>query len=149
MAASLYFIGVALGGGLLALFLSAGWGSFKHKKVPEKAILFRWFIAGLVGSGLLAYAWIFGSGGDMGELINKIGTTSIDLNEVVKAAAAGSAVLTSALKMGGGGGAGAGDSSDAEATGADAAAAASDEVVGKDRAASGAAGDLQVGMPNF
>ena len=100
MAASLYFIGVALGGGLLALFLSAGWGSFKHKKVPEKAILFRWFVAGLVGAGLLAYAWIFGSGGDVGDLIQKISTTSIDLNQVVKAAAAGGAAITSALAVG-------------------------------------------------
>jgi hypothetical protein len=142
MAASLYFIGVALGGGLLALFLSAGWGSFKHKKVPEKAILFRSFVAGLVGSGLLAYAWIFGSGGDMGELINKISTTSIDLNEVVKAAAAGSAVLTGALKIGGG------DTTATEPAAEDSAAGGG-EGVGKDRAASGAAGDLQVGMPNF
>jgi hypothetical protein len=138
MAATLYFIGVALGGGLLALFLSAGWGSFKHKKVPEKAILFRWFIAGLVGSGLLSYAWIFGSGGDVGDLINKISTTSIDFNEVVKAAAAGGAALTSALAVGA-----TGDSTDAT----DDAAGATDDV-GKPRAASGGV-DLHVGMPNF
>ena len=140
MAATLYFIGVALGGGLLALFLSAGWGSFKHKKVPEKAILFRWFVAGLVGAGLLAYAWIFGSGGDMGDLIAKIGTTSIDFNEVVKAAAAGSAALTSALAVG--------SSGDVAATTTDATESSSAEDVGKQRAASGSA-DLHVGMPNF
>ncbi len=68
-----YFLGIALGGGLLSLFLSAGWSSFKHKKIPEKGILFRWFVAGLVAAGLLAYAWIFGSGGDVGEVMNRLG----------------------------------------------------------------------------
>ncbi len=68
-----YFLGIALGGGLLSLFLSAGWSSFKHKKIPEKDILFRWFVAGLVAAGLLAYAWIFGSGGDVGEVMNRLG----------------------------------------------------------------------------
>ncbi len=70
---TLYFLGIALGGGLLSLFLSAGWSSFKHKKIPEKGILFRWFVAGLVAAGLLAYAWIFGSGGDVGEVMNRLG----------------------------------------------------------------------------
>lgn len=68
-----YFLGIALGGGLVSLFLSAGWSSFKHKKIPETGILFRWFIAGLVAAGLLAYAWIFGSGGDMSEVMNRLG----------------------------------------------------------------------------
>ena len=78
-----YFLGITLGGGLLALFLSAGWSSFKHKKIPEKGILFRWFIAGIVAAGLLAYVWIFGSGGDMGEVVNRI-TGALDLENVMK-----------------------------------------------------------------
>ncbi len=77
-----YFIGITLGGGLLALFLSAGWGSFQYKKIPEKAILFRWFVAGIVAAGLLAYAWIFGSGGDVGDVIHKIGG-ALDLENVM------------------------------------------------------------------
>jgi hypothetical protein len=81
---SLYFLGIALGGGCLALFVSAGWGSFKHKKVPEKAILFRWFVAGLVASGLLGYAWIFGSGGDVSGMIQRISET-LDVDTVMKA----------------------------------------------------------------
>jgi hypothetical protein len=78
-----YFLGITLGGGLLALFLSAGWSSFKHKKIPEKGILFRWFVAGIVAAGLLAYAWIFGSGGDMGDVMNRI-TGALDLENVLK-----------------------------------------------------------------
>jgi hypothetical protein len=78
-----YFLGITLGGGLLALFLSAGWSSFKHKKIPEKGILFRWFVAGIVAAGLLAYAWIFGSGGDMGDVVNRI-TGALDLENVLK-----------------------------------------------------------------
>ena len=119
----------------MALFLSAGWGSFKHKKVPEKAILFRWFVAGLVGAGLIAYAWIFGSGGDMKDLIDKIGAASIDLNEVVKVAAASSAVLTGALK-------GSSEDSSEESN-------QEKDDLGKPRAVSGTGGELQVGMPNF
>lgn len=85
---TLYFLGIALGGGLFALFLSAGWSSFKHKKIPEKGILFRWFIAGLVTAGLVSYAWIFGSGGDMGQVMSRIGG-ALDIESVLK--------LTSAL----------------------------------------------------
>lgn len=81
---SLYFLGIALGGGCLALFVSAGWGSYKNKKVPEKAILFRWFVAGLVSSGLLGYAWIFGSGGDVSGMIQRISET-LNVDTVVKA----------------------------------------------------------------
>ncbi len=81
---SLYFLGIALGGGCMALFVAAGWGSYKDKKVPEKAILFRWFIAGLVASGLLGYAWIFGSGGDVSGMMQRI-TETLDVDTVVKA----------------------------------------------------------------
>ena len=81
---TLYFLGIALGGGCLALFVSAGWGSYNEKKIPEKAILFRWFVAGLVGSGLLGYAWIFGSGGDVSGMIQSISET-LDVDTVMKA----------------------------------------------------------------
>jgi hypothetical protein len=77
-----YFLGITLGGGLMALFVSAGWSSFKHRKIPEKAILFRWFIAGIVAAGLLAYAWIFGSGGDVGEVMQRIGG-ALDISETL------------------------------------------------------------------
>lgn len=80
---TLYFLGITLGGGLISLFLSAGWSSFRHKKIPEKGILFRWFVAGLVAAGLIAYAWIFGSGGDVGEIVNRI-SGALDLENVMK-----------------------------------------------------------------
>ena len=80
---TLYFIGITLGGGLIALFLSAGWSSFQHKKIPEKGILFRWFVAGIVAAGLLAYAWIFGSGGDVGDMMNRIGG-ALDIQNMLK-----------------------------------------------------------------
>jgi hypothetical protein len=82
---TLYLLAIALGGGMFALFASAGWSSFKHKKIPEKGILFRWFVAGLMGAGLLAYAWIFGSGGDMGQVIHRIGGV-LDIDSVLKLA---------------------------------------------------------------
>ncbi len=80
---TLYFLGIALGGGLLATFLSAGWSSFKEKKIPEKGILFRWFVAGLVAAGLAAYAWIFGSGGDVADVVQRIGG-ALDIENVMK-----------------------------------------------------------------
>jgi hypothetical protein len=118
---TLYFLGITLGGGLLALFLSAGWSSFKHKKIPEKGILFRWFVAGIVAAGLIAYAWIFGSGGDVGEVINRIGET-LDIQNVMKlAATVGTvAVATEALE----------DSAEA-------------------KEAKEAKEELKIGMPNF
>jgi hypothetical protein len=86
-----YFLGITLGGGALALFISAGWSSFKHKKIPEKGILFRWFVAGLVTAGLIAYAWIFGSGGDVGDMVNRLGG-ALDLENVMKLTATAGAL---------------------------------------------------------
>jgi hypothetical protein len=92
-----YFLGLTLGGGLLALFLSAGWSSFQHKKIPEKGILFRWFVAGVVTAGLIAYAWIFGSGGDVGDVMNKIGGV-LDLENVMKLTTVGAIAVESMEK---------------------------------------------------
>jgi hypothetical protein len=80
---SLYLLGIALGGGILAVFISAGLGSYKEKKIPEKGILFRWFVAGLVAAGLCAYAWIFGSGGDVAGMTSRI-VEALDLGTVTK-----------------------------------------------------------------
>ncbi len=97
---TLYFLAIALGGGLLAIFLSAGWSSFKHKKIPEKGIMFRWFVAGLVTAGLCAYAWIFGSGGDVGEMVSRIGG-ALDIENVMKVAATAATAATAAATAGG------------------------------------------------
>lgn len=69
---TLYFILLTLTGGILLLFIAAGWSSFKEKKIPETPILFRWFVAGIVGTGLGAYTWIFGYGGDVAEVVQKL-----------------------------------------------------------------------------
>jgi uncharacterized membrane protein len=70
---TLYFIVLTLVGGILLLFFAAGWTSYKEKKIPETPILFRWFVAGIIGTGLAAYTWIFGYGGDVGEVVQKLG----------------------------------------------------------------------------
>jgi hypothetical protein len=70
---TLYFLLITLAGGILLLFLATGWSSYKEKKIPETPILFRWFVAGVVSTGLIAYTWIFGYGGDVGEIVQKIG----------------------------------------------------------------------------
>ncbi len=78
---TVYFLVIAFIGGLITLFFAAGWGSFKEKKIPETGILFRWFIAGLVASGLGAYAWIFGSGGDVSQLTKTL-IDSLDIKNL-------------------------------------------------------------------
>jgi hypothetical protein len=79
-------------GGLVALFFSAGWTSYKEKKLPETPVLFRWFVTGLLTSGLGAYAWLFGAGGDPSSLLESVGE-ALEVKEVVK-------TLTSAVSSG-------------------------------------------------
>jgi hypothetical protein len=79
-------------GGLVALFFSAGWASYKEKKLPETPVLFRWFVTGLLTSGLGAYAWLFGAGGDPSALLESVGE-ALEVKEVVK-------TLTSAVNSG-------------------------------------------------
>lgn len=79
-------------GGLIALFFAAGWTSYKEKKLPETPVLFRWFVTGLLTSGLGAYAWLFGAGGDASALLETVGE-ALEVKEVVK-------TLTSAVHTG-------------------------------------------------
>ncbi len=69
---TVYFLGLMLLGGVLAIFLATGWSSYKEKKIPETPILFRWFIAGIVSFGLGAYTWIFGYGGNVEETVSSL-----------------------------------------------------------------------------
>jgi hypothetical protein len=80
---TLYLIVLTTLGGLFALFASAGWGSYKDKKLPGKATLFQWFVTGILGSGLASYAWIFGAGGDPGALLEKV-SDALEVKEVVE-----------------------------------------------------------------
>ncbi len=79
---TLYFILITVLGGVLALFFASGWSSYKHKKIPETPILFRWFIAGVVSAGLAAYTWIFGYGGNVTEVVEAIGG-ALDVSNLI------------------------------------------------------------------
>lgn len=80
---TVYFLAITLVGGLLFAFFATGWGSYKDKKLPDTPVIFRWFVAGAVAAGLAAYAYIFGSGGDMGEVIKTI-TDNLELDALTK-----------------------------------------------------------------
>lgn len=84
-------------GGLVALFVSAGWSSYKDKKLPGTPTLFRWFITGILTSGLASYAWIFGAGGDPATLFETVGE-SLEVKQVVETltSAVGSATANAA-----------------------------------------------------
>ena len=81
--ATLYLIVSIILGGCLALFGAAGWSSFKDKKLPNTPDLFRWFVAGSLSSGLAAYAWMFGAGGDPSALLEKLGD-SLEVKEIAE-----------------------------------------------------------------
>ena len=127
---TLYFLAITVTGGILTLFFAAGWGSFKHKKVPEKPVLFRWFVAGLVAAGLGAYAWIFGSGGDVQGFVKTMGE-SMELSSLLKMASVSTLLASTMEGVTEGGEVAEGG----ETTAAAAAAAASSE--------------LTIGMPSF
>lgn len=91
-----YLILFTLLGGGLALFIAAGWSSYKDNKLPENSILFRWFVAGSFTCGLAAYAYLFGAGGDPTNMFQSIGE-SLEIKEVINtltSAVAASSVVT-------------------------------------------------------
>ena len=81
--ATLYLIVSIILGGCLALFGAAGWASYKDKKLPSSPDLFRWFVAGSLGSGLAAYTWIFGAGGDPSALLEQI-SDHLEVKEIAE-----------------------------------------------------------------
>ncbi len=82
------------------MFSAAGWSSYKEKKLPNTPDLFRWFVAGSLSSGLAAYAWIFGAGGDPNTLLEKLGD-SLEVKEIAETltSAVSSAATESAKKV--------------------------------------------------
>lgn len=96
---TLYFLVITLLGGLLALFFASGWSSYKHKKVPEKPILFRWFVAGVVSVGLAAYTWIFGYGGNVSEVVEAIGG-ALEVGELMSSETVRSRADTESITVG-------------------------------------------------
>jgi hypothetical protein len=96
---TLYFFIITLLGGVLALFFASGWSSYKHKKIPETPILFRWFVAGVVSVGLAAYTWIFGYGGNVSEVVEAIGG-ALEVSELVSGDTARSRAGTESITVG-------------------------------------------------
>ena len=80
---TVYFLTITLIGGVLFAFFATGWGSYKEKKLPDKPVVFRWFVSGAVAAGLAAYAYIFGSGGDVGEVIKTL-SDNLELDALAK-----------------------------------------------------------------
>ena len=119
-----YLILFTLLGGGLALFIAAGWSSYKENKLPENSVLFRWFVAGSFTCGVAAYAYLFGAGGDPTSMFQSIGD-SLEIKEVVE-------TLTSAVT-----------------TTAATATVVSAVTEKKVRAASESGEELKIGMPNF
>jgi hypothetical protein len=122
-----YLILFTLLGGGLALFIAAGWSSYKENKLPENSVLFRWFVAGSFASGVSAYAYLFGAGGDPTSVFQSIGD-SLEIKEVVQ-------TLTSAVST--------------SATVATVAAAATVGGDKKPKGSSESGDELKIGMPNF
>lgn len=79
---TLYLIVLSAIGGLLTLFIVAGWSSYKEKKLPDTSVLFRWFVTGLLGVGLATYAWLFGAGGDPTKILESM-SEALEVKEVV------------------------------------------------------------------
>ena len=78
-----YLIALTAIGGCIALFASAGWSSYTDKKLPATPVLFRWFVTGILVTGLGAYAWLFGAGGDPSTLLEKVGD-ALEVKEMMK-----------------------------------------------------------------
>ena len=97
---SLYLLAISLGGAIATLFAAVGWSSYKHKKIPERPVMFRWFVAGLVTAGLIAYVWIFGAGGDVSGALKHVGD-SLEMPSVASVSAMVTGVLASLKSVGG------------------------------------------------
>ena len=135
---TVYFLVFTLVGGVLAVFASAGWSSYTEHKLPGTHTLFRWLLAGTLTSGLAAYAWLFGAGGDPSAVLSSVGD-ALNVQEVVKTLSTAVHTTSEAVES---------------ATGATAAAAAAAaEVTGVASAVVASvkesAGELTLGMPTF
>ena len=80
---TLYLIVITAIGGCIALFGAAGWSSYKEKKLPAMPMMFRWFITGIITSGLGAYAWLFGAGGDPSQFLESV-SSALEVKEVME-----------------------------------------------------------------
>ena len=97
---TMYLIVLTLLGGLLSLFAAAGWGSYSEKKLPATPVLFRWFVTGILGSGLGSYAWLYGAGGDPTKFLEQLGE-SLEVKEVMEGLTAAAGSVATAASTGG------------------------------------------------
>ena len=97
---TMYLLVLTLLGGCLSLFASAGWGAYSEKKLPATPVLFRWFVTGLLSSGLGAYAWLFGAGGDPTKWLESLGE-SLEVKEVMEGLTAAAGTMKAAATAGG------------------------------------------------
>ena len=79
-----YFILFTVLGGLIAVFVLAGWTSYSEGKLPEKMSMFQWFLAGITASGLSSYIWLFGAGGDPAKVLDMVSKT-LEVKELLPA----------------------------------------------------------------
>jgi hypothetical protein len=133
-----YLILFTLLGGGLALFIAAGWSSYKENKLPENSILFRWFVAGSFACGVAAYAYLFGAGGDPTSMFQSIGD-SLEIKQVVE-------TLTSAVASGT---TAASAAASAVTSSGDSQSQSQSQSQKKPRALSEGGDELKIGMPNF
>ncbi len=83
---NLILVGSAILGGFLAAVIAAGYNSYANDKIPDKTILFRWFIGGLLFIGISVYVWLFGVGADFKNIVEN--ANSVDLIAGISAMAA-------------------------------------------------------------
>jgi len=86
---TVYLIAFTILGGLLASFAIAGWSSYSEGKLPATPTIFRWFLAGITASGLSAYVWLFGAGGDPEKMIQSV-SQALEVNEIIEKLSGGS-----------------------------------------------------------
>ncbi len=71
------FLAAAASGGITGAFVAAGWSSFKDDTLPERAFLFRAFLAGAMFAGLISYWYLFGDGKrDLAQMV-KVGGSMV------------------------------------------------------------------------
>jgi hypothetical protein len=78
---SISLLVITVVGGFLVPFAVAGYTSYTEQYVPDIKILFRFFLAGIVTFGASAYAWLYGAGGDPGQVLEAVGE-ALEVNQV-------------------------------------------------------------------
>jgi hypothetical protein len=92
-----YFILFTVLGGLIAIFVLAGWTSYSEGKLPERMTMFQWFLAGITASGLSSYIWLFGAGGDPSKVLDLVSKT-LEVKDLLPTMGGGGSAVASEPK---------------------------------------------------